>query len=120
MLCKGAAFVKKKIYFDTAGLHLLTFRILEPYPSNTVAYWDSMGRVVTQTRSRAFQTLDRVFQTLLIFSQGFKSSVECLKTSAERLKDSVVCFKTSTRPSVSLKRVYENLVFKKHRIIIGV
>ena len=40
MLCTGAAFVKKSsclvariVLSDTAGLHLLTFRILEPYPS---------------------------------------------------------------------------------------
>ena len=40
MLCTGATFVKKNsclvariASFDTAGLHLLTFRILEPYPS---------------------------------------------------------------------------------------
>ena len=38
MLCAGAKFVKKNsrliariISFDTAGLHILTFRILEPY-----------------------------------------------------------------------------------------
>ena len=39
MLCTGAPFVKKNsclvsriVSFDTVGLHLLTFRILEPYP----------------------------------------------------------------------------------------
>ena len=39
MLCKGATFVKKNsclvtriVSFDTAGLALLTLRILEPYP----------------------------------------------------------------------------------------
>ena len=39
MLCMGATFVKKNsclvariVSFDTAGLHLLTFRILQPYP----------------------------------------------------------------------------------------
>ena len=38
MLCTGATFVKKNsclvariVSFDTAGLHLLTFRILGPY-----------------------------------------------------------------------------------------
>ena len=43
MLCAGAAFAKKnsclvvRIFsFDTAGLHLLTFCILEPYPSKDV------------------------------------------------------------------------------------
>ena len=40
MLCTGATFVKKNsclvariVSFDTVGLHLLTFRILEPYSS---------------------------------------------------------------------------------------
>ena len=40
MLCTGATFLKKNsclvariVSFDAAGLHLLTFRILEPYPS---------------------------------------------------------------------------------------
>ena len=40
MLCTGATFVKKNSFpvarivsFDAAGLHLLTFRILESYPS---------------------------------------------------------------------------------------
>ena len=40
MLCTGATFVKKSsclvariVSFDTAGLHLLTLRILVPYPS---------------------------------------------------------------------------------------
>ena len=44
MLCTGVTFVKKKpclvtiiVLFDTAGLHLLTFRILEPYPSEDIA-----------------------------------------------------------------------------------
>ena len=44
MLCTGATFVKKisclvaKIVpFDTVGLHLLTFRILEPYPPKDIA-----------------------------------------------------------------------------------
>ena len=39
MLCTGATFVKKNsclvarvVAFDTAGLHLRNFRILEPYP----------------------------------------------------------------------------------------
>ena len=42
-LCTGATFAKKNscvvariISFDTAGLHLLTFRILEPYPSKDI------------------------------------------------------------------------------------
>ena len=32
--------------------------------SNIVVDWDSMGRVITQTRSRVFQTLGQVFQIL--------------------------------------------------------
>ena len=43
MLYKGATFVKKNsclvpriVSFDTVGLHLLTFRILEPYPSKDI------------------------------------------------------------------------------------
>ena len=44
MFCMGAIFVKKNsclvarvVPFDTVGLHLLTFRILEPYPSKDIA-----------------------------------------------------------------------------------
>ena len=40
MLCTEATFVKKDsclvariVVFDTVSLHLLTFRVLEPYPS---------------------------------------------------------------------------------------
>ena len=39
MLCTGATFVKKNSvasFNDTVGLHLLTFRILEPYPSKNI------------------------------------------------------------------------------------
>ena len=43
MLCTGATFVRKNSFlvarivpFDTAGLHLLTFRILEPYPPKDI------------------------------------------------------------------------------------
>ena len=43
MLCTGATFVKKNsrlvariVTFDTAGLHPLTFRVLEPYPSKDI------------------------------------------------------------------------------------
>ena len=43
MLCSGATFVKKNFclvariaLYDTAGLNLLTFRILEPYPSKDI------------------------------------------------------------------------------------
>ena len=81
-----------------------------------LADWGSMGRVVTQTRGRAFQTLGRAFDFLL----RLQKLRRVLESSAERLKGSTVCFKTSTRPSVSLKRVYENLVCKKHCILTGV
>ena len=44
MLCTGATFVRKIsclvariVLFDTVGLHLLTFRILEPHPSKDIA-----------------------------------------------------------------------------------
>ena len=43
MLCAGVTFVMKNsclvariVLFDTAGLHLLTFGILEPYPSKDI------------------------------------------------------------------------------------
>ena len=43
MLCTGATFVKKRsclvariVSFDSAGLHLLTFCILVPYPSKDI------------------------------------------------------------------------------------
>ena len=43
MLCTGANFAKKNscsvariVLYYTAGLHLLTFHILEPYPSKYV------------------------------------------------------------------------------------
>ena len=43
MLCMGATFVKinsclvaRIVSFNTAGLQLLTFRILEPYPSKDI------------------------------------------------------------------------------------
>ena len=45
MLCTGATFdknisclVARIVLFDTAGLHLLTFRILEPYPSKDIEF----------------------------------------------------------------------------------
>ena len=44
MLCTGTTFVKKNSYlvarrvsFDTIGLHLLTFRILDPNSSKDIA-----------------------------------------------------------------------------------
>ena len=43
MVCTGVTFVKKNpclvsriVSFDAAGLHLLTFLILEPYPSKDI------------------------------------------------------------------------------------
>ena len=43
VLCTRVTFVKKNsclvariVSFDTAGVHLLTFRILEPYPSKDI------------------------------------------------------------------------------------
>ena len=42
MLCTGATFVKNSclvariVTLDTVGLHLLTFRTLEPYPSKDI------------------------------------------------------------------------------------
>ena len=43
MICTGATFVKENscllariVLFNTAGLHLLTFRILEPYLSKDI------------------------------------------------------------------------------------
>ena len=45
MLCMGATFLKKNSClvarigsFDTVGLHLLVFRILEPHPSNYISF----------------------------------------------------------------------------------
>ena len=41
MLCTGATFVKKVariVPFDTVGLHLLPFRILELYPFKDIAF----------------------------------------------------------------------------------
>ena len=40
MLCTGATFVKtvaRIVPFDTVGVHLLTFRILESHPSKDIA-----------------------------------------------------------------------------------
>ena len=43
MLCTGTTFVKitscvvaRIVSFDTAGLHLLTFRVLEPHPAKDI------------------------------------------------------------------------------------
>ena len=44
LVCTEATFVRKNsclvsriVPFDTVGLHLLTFRVLEPYPSEDIA-----------------------------------------------------------------------------------
>ena len=49
MNCTGAAFVKKNsclvariVSFDTAGLHLITFSILKPYPSKDIELNDAI------------------------------------------------------------------------------
>ena len=36
MLCTGDTLVARIVSFDTLGLHLLAFRILEPYPSKDI------------------------------------------------------------------------------------
>ena len=53
MLCTGATFVRKIsclvariVRFDTVGLHLLTFRVLEPYPSKDIAL--DLSHVISQ------------------------------------------------------------------------
>ena len=52
MLCTGATFVKKNsclvariVSFDTVDLHLLTFRVLEPYPTKDIAL--SLSHVIS-------------------------------------------------------------------------
>ena len=54
MLCTGANFAKKNsclvariVPYYTAGLHLLTFHILEPYPSKGIACTWSQSRYLT-------------------------------------------------------------------------
>ena len=36
ILCTGATLVARIVSFDTAGLHVLAFRILEPYLSKDI------------------------------------------------------------------------------------
>ena len=85
-----------------------------------VVEWDSTVQVVTQIRDRLlkhFLMLVELFNSWLnfwFFSQDLKSLAECLESLAECLKRLAVCFETSTWPSISLKRVYENPVFKNH------
>ena len=62
MLCTGVTFVKKNsclvariLSFDTAGLHLLTFCILEPYPSKDI------GLDLSHVNSRYYSTLQLSF-----------------------------------------------------------
>ena len=63
----------------------------------TVTDWDSMGRVVTQTRGRAYQTLGSVFQTL---GRAFDFLLSLQKLGRVFGKLGQVCFKARTRPSV--------------------
>ena len=56
MLCMRATFIKKNsclvariVSFDTAGLDLLTFRILEPYPSKDIEL--DLGHVISRYHS---------------------------------------------------------------------
>ena len=79
----------------------------------TVADWGNMERVVRQTRAELFKHSDEFFKhstelfkhftKLWIFFSAFKNSAQCLESS-----------------SVLLKRVYENLVCKKHHIFMPV
>ena len=53
MLCTGTTFVKKNsclvariVSPDTVDLHLLTFRVLEPYPSKDIAL--DVSHVISQ------------------------------------------------------------------------
>ena len=53
MLCTGTTFVKKNsclvariVSSDTVDLHLLTFRVLEPYPSKDIAL--DVSHVISQ------------------------------------------------------------------------
>ena len=52
MLCTGATFVEKNsclvariVSFNSAGLDLITFRILEPYPSKDIEF--NLGHVIS-------------------------------------------------------------------------
>ena len=58
MLCTGATFVKKNsclvakiVSFNNAGLHLLTFRILETYPSKNIELFFYLGEELAVTLS---------------------------------------------------------------------
>ena len=42
---KNSCLVARIVSFDTGGLHLLTFRILEPYPSKYIAL--DLNRVIS-------------------------------------------------------------------------
>ena len=70
------------------------------FRNNTVADWDIMGRVITQTRGQAFQTLGRAFSFFLKASKPRSSAV--LKQMLGRL----------FLPTDTLK-VFDNLVCKK-------
>ena len=58
MLCTGATFVRKNsclvariVTFDAVGLHLLTFRILEPYPSKDITLSHINGIIIVHFKS---------------------------------------------------------------------
>ena len=66
MLCTGAAFVKKIsclvariVPFDTVGLKLPTFRILEPYPSKDIAL--DLGHVMSHCIMHYYSTFKSYF-----------------------------------------------------------
>ena len=68
----------------------------------TVANWDSMGRVITQTRGRAFQTLGRTF-SFLLNPQKLGRMFQMLGRAFEKLGrafqiGSAACFETNARP----------------------
>ena len=45
---------------------MVTVTLCSEYISTTLADWDSIGRVVTQTRGRVFQAIGRAFKLLLM------------------------------------------------------
>ena len=86
----------------------------------TVTDWDSMGRIATKTHGRAFQTLAQSFDFLLRLQRLNRVFKKLGRVFGNGLKGFATCFNRSTRLSVSLKKVSENQVCKKHRIFIGV
>ena len=70
MFCIGATFVKKNsclvagiVPFDTVGLHLLTFRIYEPYPSEDIAF--DLSHVISHLW-HDYSTLQVLFESMLV------------------------------------------------------